>query len=77
MSSYLSFGSAAKAAPSSSTTAARTTSVFSSLFALLHADRDPAQLIDDLLKPMEDHTNDARAEEELARLPVWGTCCLS
>ncbi|KAI0714834.1 CDF-like metal transporter [Earliella scabrosa] len=27
-------------------------------------------LIDDLLKPMEDHTNDARAEEELARLPV-------
>ncbi|KAI0756392.1 CDF-like metal transporter [Daedaleopsis nitida] len=32
--------------------------------------RHQNNLIDDLLKPMEDHTNDARAEEEIARLPV-------
>lgn len=29
-----------------------------------------AQLIASLLKPMEEHTEDARHEEDLARLPV-------
>ena len=45
-------------------------SVVSSFFMSAHRKYSRAQLIASLLKPMEEHTEDARHEEDLSRLPV-------